>query len=71
MPNEVKVTRITEERTLDASGRPVRQHRVEWMCGSHGPFVLYVADAFADPHALKAELDRRAQQLAVITGPEY
>ena len=68
MTNEVKVVRITEERTLDASGRPVRQHRVEWTWGTHGPFVYYVADAFADPHALRAELDRRAQQLNVITG---
>ena len=71
MPAEVKVVRITEERTLDGAGRPMRQHRVEWTCGSHGPFVLTVPDAFADPHALKAELDRRAAQLAVITGPEY
>lgn len=68
MSNEVKVVRITEERTLDGAGRPVRQHRVEWTYGTHGPFVLYVPDAFADPHGLRAELDRRAAQLNVITG---
>lgn len=71
MPNEVKVVRITEERTLDSAGRPVKQHRVQWMCGAHGPFDITVPDAFADPHGLKAELERRAQQLNVITGSEY
>jgi hypothetical protein len=71
MANEVKVVRITEERTLDGQGRPVKQHRVDWMCGENGPFTLYVPDAFADPHGLRAELDKRAAQLAVITGPSY
>jgi hypothetical protein len=55
---EIEYTSIRDDVTFTRSGEPVRQKRVEFYIGKHGPFV----ERF-DSNATAADIDTRIRQL--------
>jgi len=68
MPEKATVTKIAEEVGLTPQGQVLRQIRVEFMVGTHGPFVRrYESKTFSVDQA-RADMDAFARDLARLTG---
>lgn len=66
MPEEltVRVSRITEEVGLDEGRLPRPYIRVEFMVGSHGPFIHRVPKSEFKPALVRQHLEQFARDLA-------
>lgn len=62
----VQVQKISEESGVDIAGKPVTNIRVQFMVGTHGPFVERFAKATFDPAAVQASVTAFAQKLGLI-----
>jgi hypothetical protein len=65
----VSIRRMSDYTDLDPNtGTPRTRRRVEWMYGTHGPFVDYFPAADFDGMTARAALDQKARQLDAIAG---
>jgi hypothetical protein len=64
----ITIRKIGEDSRLEGSGQIVRQIRVEYMIGEHGPFTQsFPREGFSAP-AARMQLEQFAADLSALTG---
>lgn len=68
MPDDVKVTRTSEDTQFDENNKPVPVVRVEFKVGTDGPFVRnFPKDGFSGFN-VKQQLEDFARELRTVRG---
>ncbi|HEV2224386.1 MAG TPA: hypothetical protein VGR84_15435 [Candidatus Acidoferrales bacterium] len=62
-----RITKITEAVATDASGKSVPAFRIEFMVGTHGPFVEVFPKANFSAAAALQQVQATAQHVANLT----
>jgi len=63
----VTISKITEAQVPDGAGKAQTVVRVQFMVGSHGPFVEQFPKATFDPASALAQVTAFAQKLGLLT----
>jgi len=61
------VTRVTQDQTLDATGKVVTFMRVIYMVGDHGPFMLSIPAVEFSAAGAQALMQATADEISKLT----